>query len=382
MLAPSELEFKAELALLVARAQRARGLSVMEIARRCKKQLKWPNSAKRSLLKSLRAEPLICLQDDHFFSSSASSSLDSASAVVASQPRAKGKRQDRGDSGVPLKKGDDDAQKAQKVDSEICQFFFSDLFSIQLQHNNTFEQMVNLPSDASDSDLMQKQSEESLLHEIFFNQSLLKSPGQDVSVSLVGRSLCKKFASVALLGMRSVDATGETAGEESDEDSIHAPDSDVYLNTSEPFCVCCVGVQGGGKSHTLSVLLENCLLPLPGPSADRPVVRLQQPMTAMVLHYDVSTTSVCEATGLTDIRPALFQSKQAHALPKEKMTILVSPSYFLARRVFSSIFVFLLLVNHTDSRSINYSVLKKNKLHKFEMTNYYYLKMKNIFCII
>ena len=134
-------------------------------------------------------------------------------------------------------------------------------------------------------------------------------------------------ASVALLGTRSGDFIGKTAG-----------DAAVYLNTSEPFCVCCVGVQGGGKSHTLSVLLENCLLPLPGPLAD-PLVRLQKPMTAMVLHYDDNDTKVCQTTGLTAIHPSLSQSKLARALPKDKLTILVSPTNLKARRVFSSIFV-------------------------------------------
>ena len=185
---------------------------------------------------------------------------------------------------------------------------------------------MNRPSEAPDFDVMLEPSEDSLLDEIFFNFPLLKSPGQKISGTLVDRTLSKDCVSVALLGKRSADAMGE----------IHPPDPEVYLNTSEPFCVCCVGLQGAGKSHTLSVLLENCLLSLPR-SADRPLVRLQQPMAAMVLHYDDNISCVCEAIGLTDISPALLHCKQAHALPKENMTILVSPSYYLARKVSSSI---------------------------------------------
>ena len=34
----------------------------------------------------------------------------------------------------------------------------------------------------------------------------------------------------------------------------------VYLNTYDPFCFVTLGVQGSGKSHSLSVVLENCVL--------------------------------------------------------------------------------------------------------------------------
>jgi hypothetical protein len=34
----------------------------------------------------------------------------------------------------------------------------------------------------------------------------------------------------------------------------------VYLNTYNPFCFVSLGVQGSGKSHSLSVVLENCVL--------------------------------------------------------------------------------------------------------------------------
>ena len=70
----------------------------------------------------------------------------------------------------------------------------------------------------------------------------------------------------------------------------------VYLNVNEPFCLVATGVQGSGKSHTVSVVLENCLLPFPVPYAS-PIVALHRPMAALVLHYDQSETNVCEATG-------------------------------------------------------------------------------------
>jgi hypothetical protein len=80
----------------------------------------------------------------------------------------------------------------------------------------------------------------------------------------------------------------------------------VYLNVNEPFCLVATGVQGSGKSHTVSVVLENCLLPFPVPYAS-PIVALHKPMAALVLHYDQSETNVCEATGAKGHQfPAMF----------------------------------------------------------------------------
>jgi hypothetical protein len=62
----------------------------------------------------------------------------------------------------------------------------------------------------------------------------------------------------------------------------------VYLNVNDPFALITVGVQGAGKSHTTAVVLENCLLPCPIPHS-QPLVRLAQPMAALVLHFDQST---------------------------------------------------------------------------------------------
>lgn len=67
-------------------------------------------------------------------------------------------------------------------------------------------------------------------------------------------------------------------------------DQSVFLNTHEPFCMVAVGVQGGGKSHTLASVLEGCLIPY----AEGDVVRLDKPMTSLVLHYDQCATASCE----------------------------------------------------------------------------------------
>jgi hypothetical protein len=64
----------------------------------------------------------------------------------------------------------------------------------------------------------------------------------------------------------------------------------LYHNTNVPFSTFICGSQGSGKSHTLSCMLENCLL------KHKYLGRLQKPVAGMVLHYDTfSTSSSAEA---------------------------------------------------------------------------------------
>ncbi len=69
----------------------------------------------------------------------------------------------------------------------------------------------------------------------------------------------------------------------------------VYANISAPWSAFICGSQGGGKSHTLSCLLENSLL-----SSKAGI--LPKPLTGIVFHYDKFTshasTQVCEAAYL------------------------------------------------------------------------------------
>jgi hypothetical protein len=116
---------------------------------------------------------------------------------------------------------------------------------------------------------------ESCLSDYFFNTGEMKRPPLVHGCGVADEISALDFREAALLGRLK---NGEG----------------VYLNTHEPFCFVTVGVQGAGKSHTLACVLESCLLPFPEAS----VIRLDVPMTALVLHYDQSINSVCEATGL------------------------------------------------------------------------------------
>ncbi|ERF73939.1 hypothetical protein EPUS_05362 [Endocarpon pusillum Z07020] len=78
--------------------------------------------------------------------------------------------------------------------------------------------------------------------------------------------------------------------------TINTEENMVYANMNAPWSAFICGSQGGGKSHTLSCLLENCLL---SPS---PVGVLPNPLAGLVFHYDkftsAATTQLCEAAYL------------------------------------------------------------------------------------
>mmetsp|Transcript_12717 Transcript_12717/g.44540 ORF Transcript_12717/g.44540 Transcript_12717/m.44540 type:complete len:778 (-) Transcript_12717:319-2652(-) len=118
----------------------------------------------------------------------------------------------------------------------------------------------------------------------------------------------------------------------------------VYLNTNAPFTALVIGEQGAGKSHTLNVILENSLMPMPLPVADGagPMISLSTPMAGLMFHYDQSDGNFCEATGLVQLHKYLQSAMERAtadgartALPTTpKVVILVSPTNFRRRRTF------------------------------------------------
>jgi hypothetical protein len=73
-------------------------------------------------------------------------------------------------------------------------------------------------------------------------------------------------------------------------------DPRVFYNAATPSSAFICGSQGSGKSHTLSCLLENCLI------ASDALGYLPRPLTGIVFHYDDyasdSKVSPCEAAYL------------------------------------------------------------------------------------
>jgi hypothetical protein len=74
---------------------------------------------------------------------------------------------------------------------------------------------------------------------------------------------------------------------------LNKPYKPVLLNTDAPWSAFLCGSQGSGKSHTLSCMLENCLLD------DAQIGKTPHPLAGLVLHYNGSHGSgVCEAAYL------------------------------------------------------------------------------------
>ena len=160
--------------------------------------------------------------------------------------------------------------------------------------------------------------------------SLFASPRRDRRekraasvVSVSERSLCKESALFGYVKQR-------------DEELSQQP---IYLNVHTPFCLCVCGVQGAGKSHTLSVVLESCLIPF----KVNQLVTLAHPMAALMFHYDQSETNVCEVTGIIKLNTRLskYLSPPQHAkspphwVPQlPKVVVLVSPTFYKQRRRF------------------------------------------------
>lgn len=100
------------------------------------------------------------------------------------------------------------------------------------------------------------------------------------------------FPQYGLLGMRL-----KTVGALEEVDPVPEPHQNlIYTNTNAPWSAFICGSQGGGKSHTLSCLLENALLST-GPAAVLP-----NPLAGLVFHYDNftshSSSQLCEAAYL------------------------------------------------------------------------------------
>ena len=73
------------------------------------------------------------------------------------------------------------------------------------------------------------------------------------------------------------------------------PDHRIFLNVNAPWSAFICGSQGSGKSHTLSCMLENCLIP-------SRLGKLPRPLAGMIFHYDryssYTSGQLCEAAYL------------------------------------------------------------------------------------
>lgn len=87
-------------------------------------------------------------------------------------------------------------------------------------------------------------------------------------------------------------------------------DNRLYYNVAAPCSIFICGSQGSGKSHTLSCVLEGCLIP-------SEINELQRPLTGLVFHYD---TFISEAGG------APCEAAYLASNPKASVRVLCAPT--------------------------------------------------------
>ena len=112
------------------------------------------------------------------------------------------------------------------------------------------------------------------------------------------------FPSYALLGHILKDSSGKPVTD-SDIDF-------VLLNTNHPWSAFICGLQGSGKSHTMSCMLENCLYP------SEEIGKLPQPCAGLVFNWDNQVGNICQAAYLCTIGI--------------EVTVFVSPSNYVMMR--------------------------------------------------
>ena len=119
-------------------------------------------------------------------------------------------------------------------------------------------------------------------------------------------------------------------------------DNEIFINTHQPFFLLATGIQGTGKSHFLSCIIENCLIPFPFGK----IITLQRPMTALILHYDRNEDAICEAKGLYNpdrnidqylkrLQMSLLTTMYDDItpyIPGDRAVILVSPTFHAQRK--------------------------------------------------
>lgn len=117
----------------------------------------------------------------------------------------------------------------------------------------------------------------------------------------------------------------------------------VLLNTNSPWSAFLCGSQGSGKSHTLSCMLENCLL------SDEALGRNPNPLAGLVLHYDgsrgsgvceaaylcssITTTVLVSASNYGNLKKRYEEMAKQHGAKIEVKKLLIAPKHLDTERV-------------------------------------------------
>ncbi|KAK0124580.1 hypothetical protein ONS95_009529 [Cadophora gregata] len=191
---------------------------------------------------------------------------------------------------------------------------FTPAFTPQPTPHLTSQSATTMPSaalpsraQANKTDKQPMEGDKAYQRELSVHLSMLTSAGgaQEQRNELAGspifttsilRHSQSSFSQFGLLAGYA-DILEEIASSGRDTASLPAAlDPRIYFNISAPSSVFICGSQGSGKSHTLSCLLENCLL-------KSSVSKLDNPLSGLVFHYDSfmsdSRGTPCEAAHLS-----------------------------------------------------------------------------------
>ncbi|KAF9075978.1 hypothetical protein BDP27DRAFT_1380598 [Rhodocollybia butyracea] len=146
-------------------------------------------------------------------------------------------------------------------------------------------------------------------------------------------------------------------------------DPRLYLNTNAPLSALVCGVQGSGKSHTVSVMLENMLI------ANSPALgNLSKPLSGLVLHFSEGGpgSGPCEAAwvGVSD-RPSIvpppvrvYVSKSSlntmrtvYAPLTKRGNVVVEPLQFNESELDAQAFLSLMAVGSSDGAPLYIQIL-------------------------
>jgi len=108
---------------------------------------------------------------------------------------------------------------------------------------------------------------------------------------------------------------------------VSQPASQVFLNTNAPLSTFICGVQGSGKSHTTSCILENAVIP------SSHLGQLESPVSTLVFSYGEWSSG---GAGF-NVSEALYLSTSSENFPGHevpRITVLISPSNPAIKRLY------------------------------------------------
>jgi len=157
-------------------------------------------------------------------------------------------------------------------------------------------------------------------------------------------------------------------------------DNIIFSNTEEPWSAFICGSQGSGKSHTLSCLLENNLLPR------SELGTLRTPLTGIIFHYDkfsnFNSGQVCEAAYLcsagvpvqvlvapTSLKKMTRQYTNLPGLPLGSRKPKVMPLYFSQEQLSVDVMMTLMAVHDTGVSAPLYISAIRQVLREIALKN-------------